>query len=141
MVDTWEGELKRYGILYLATFIILIPLDFLFLGTIAKSFFSAQVGDMLGPVRLPPAILFYLLYVAGIVVFVNGSADATWQSSLIYGALFGLFCYATFELTAMALLKHWTWPVVLLDISWGSFITAFAGVTGLLLANWISAKI
>ncbi|NVN86706.1 MAG: DUF2177 family protein [Rhodopseudomonas sp.] len=133
--------MKRYGILYLATFIILIPLDFLFLGTIAKNFFTAQVGDMLGEVRLAPAILFYLLYVVGIVIFVNGPASATWQSSLVYGALFGLFCYATFELTALALLKHWTWPVVALDISWGTFITAFSGAVGLVLANWISEKI
>ncbi|KIZ37677.1 MULTISPECIES: DUF2177 family protein [Rhodopseudomonas] len=133
--------MKRYGILYLATFIILIPLDFLFLGTIAKNFFNSQVGDMLGQVRLAPAILFYLLYVVGIVIFVNGSSDATWQSALLYGALFGLFCYATFELTALALLKHWTWPVVMVDISWGAFATAFSASLGLLLANWISTKI
>jgi len=136
-----EGNLKRYGILYLATFIVLIPLDFLFLGMVAKNFFTEQVGDMLGEVRLPPAILFYLLYVVGIVVFVNGPANATWQSSLLYGALFGLFCYATFELTALSLLKHWTWSVVAVDISWGSFITAFSAAVGLLLANWISEKI
>ena len=54
--------MKRYIILYLATLIVLIPVDFLFLGTVAKSFFSSQVGDMLGEIRLPPAILFYLLY-------------------------------------------------------------------------------
>ncbi|UYO38213.1 DUF2177 family protein [Rhodopseudomonas palustris] len=128
--------MKRYGLLYLATFIVLIPLDFLFLGTIAKSFFQSQVGEMLGEVRLLPAVLFYLLYVVGIVIFVNGSAQATWQSSLLYGALFGLFCYATFELTSLALLKHWTWPVVAVDISWGAFITAVSGTLGLLLADW-----
>jgi uncharacterized membrane protein len=135
-----EGDLKRYGILYLATFLVLLPLDILFLGTIAKSFFSSQVGDMLGEVRLAPAILFYLLYIVGIVVFVNGPSDATWQSALVKGALFGLFCYATFELTAMALLKHWTWPVVMVDISWGAFVTAVSGALGLGLANWIAAK-
>jgi uncharacterized membrane protein len=137
---TLEGELKRYGILYLATFLVLLPLDILFLGTIAKSFFSEQVGDMLGEVRLAPAILFYLLYIVGVVVFVNGTPEATWQSALARGALFGLFCYATFELTAMALLKHWTWPVVMVDISWGVTVTALSGALGLLLANWISTK-
>jgi uncharacterized membrane protein len=133
--------LKRYGILYLATFLVLLPLDILFLGTIANSFFSSQVGEMLGEVRLAPAILFYLLYIVGVVIFVNGTSDATWQSSLVRGALFGLFCYATFELTAMALLKHWTWPVVMVDISWGTFVTALSGALGLVLANWISAKL
>jgi len=88
--------LKRYAILYLATFLILIPLDFLFLGTVAKSFFFEQVGDMLGELRLSAAIPFYLLYIVGVLVFVNGGRDATWSSTLVYGALFGLFCYATF---------------------------------------------
>jgi uncharacterized membrane protein len=136
-----EGDLKRYVILYLATFLVMLPLDILFLGTIATSFFNAQVGEMLGEVRLAPAILFYLLYIVGIVVFVNGAPGATWQSSLLKGALFGLFCYATFELTAMALLKHWTWPVVMVDISWGVLVTAISGAVGLALANWISAKL
>jgi uncharacterized membrane protein len=103
-----EGDLKRYTLLYLATFIVLIQIDFLFLGTLAKSFFTAQVGDMLGEIRLAPAILFYLLYVVGILIFVSGSPDATWPSTLLYGALFGFFCYATFELTSLSLLKHWT---------------------------------
>ena len=72
---------------------------------------------MLGEIRLAPAILFYLLYGVGIVVFVSGPATATWPSTLLYGALFGLFCYATFELTSLSLLKHWTWPVVVVDVA------------------------
>ena len=132
--------MKRYAVLYLATLIVLIPLDFLFLGTIAKAFFTAQVGDMLGEARLAPAILFYLIYVAGILVFVNASGGATWQSTLIYGALFGLFCYATFELTSLSLLKHWTWPVVMVDVSWGALVTALASTAGLLIANAIVPK-
>ena len=133
--------MKRYAILYLATFIVMLPLDLFFLGTIAKGFFSSQVGDMLGPVRMAPAILFYCLYIVGILVFVNGSPDATWQSTLLYGALFGFFCYATFELTALALLKHWTWPVVMVDIAWGTFVTAITATLGLLLANWVGSKV
>ena len=133
--------MKRYIILYLATLIVLIPIDFLFLGTIAKSFFTAQVGDMLGDIRLAPAILFYLLYVGGILIFVSGSGGTNWQSTLLYGALFGLFCYATFELTSLSLLRHWTWPVVMVDVSWGTFVTAVSSTLGLLIANWIEPKI
>jgi uncharacterized membrane protein len=135
-----EDDLKRYGVLYLATFLILIPLDFVFLGTIAKDFFNSQVGDMLGEVRLVPAVLFYVLYVVGILVFVNGPANATWQSSLLYGALFGVFCYATFELTSMALLKHWAWPVVAVDISWGAIVTAVSASVGLLITDWLAPR-
>jgi len=136
-----ENDVKRYIILYFVTLGVLLPVDFLFLGTIAKGFFASQVGDMLGEVRPAPAMLFYLLYVVGILIFVSGTPAATWQSSLLYGALFGLFCYATFELTSLSLLKHWTWPVVMVDVSWGAFVTAVSAALGLVIANWITAKI
>jgi uncharacterized membrane protein len=132
---------NRYVVLYVATLIVLIPIDFLFLGILAKGFFSSEVGDMLGEIRPAPAILFYLLYVAGILVFVSGSAAATWQSTLLYGALFGLFCYATFDLTALSLLKHWSWPVAVVDVSWGATVTAVSSTAGLLVANWLAPKI
>jgi uncharacterized membrane protein len=132
---------QRYAVLYLATFIVLIPVDFLFLGIVAKGFFTSQVGDMLGEIRFAPAVLFYLLYIVGIIVFVSGPAGATWQSTLLYGALFGFFCYATFELTSLSLLKHWTWPVVILDVSWGTFVTALSSTAGFLIANQIAPKI
>jgi uncharacterized membrane protein len=128
-------------VLYLATLVVLIPIDCLFLGIVAKGFFAAQVGDMLGEIRPAPAILFYLLYVAGILIFVSASVGATWQSTLLYGALFGFFCYATFELTSLSLLKHWTWPVVVMDVSWGSFVTAVSSTAGLLIANWLTPKV
>jgi uncharacterized membrane protein len=136
-----EAGVNRYVVLYLATLIVLIPIDLLFLGLVAKGFFTSQVGDMLGEIRPLPAILFYLLYVVGILIFVSASATATWQSTLPYGALFGFFCYATFELTSLALLKHWTWPVVMMDVAWGSFVTAVSSTFGLMIANWITPKI
>jgi len=132
---------NRYVILYLVTFFVLIPIDFLFLGIVAKGFFTAEVGDMLGEIRPAPAILFYLLYVAGILIFVSGSATATWQSTLLYGALFGLFCYATFDLTSLALLKHWSWRVAIVDIAWGSLVSALSSTSGLLIANRLAPKV
>jgi uncharacterized membrane protein len=133
--------MKRYLLLYLATLIVLVPLDFLFLGVVAKSFFVSQVGDMLGEIRLAPAALFYLLYVVGIIVFVSGAAGAAVPSTLLYGALFGLFCYATFDLTSLALLKHWTWPVAAMDVGWGAFATAVAATLGLVIADAIAVRI
>jgi uncharacterized membrane protein len=133
--------LQRYAVLYVATLIVLIPVDFLFLGTIATAFFTAQVGDMLGEVRVLPAVLFYLLYVGGILVFVSAPASATWHSCLLYGAMFGFVCYATFELTSLSLLKHWTWPVVIVDMSWGTLVTALSSAAGLLVANMIAPRL
>jgi len=129
---------NRIAVLYVATLIVLTGLDFLFLGLIAKGFFTAEVGDMLGELRPVPAGLFYLLYVVGMLVFVSGTTTATWQSTLLYGALFGLFCYATFDLTALALLKHWSWPVAFVDIGWGAVVTAVSSTAGLLVAERVT---
>jgi uncharacterized membrane protein len=131
---------NRYVVLYFATLIILLPLDFLFLGVLAKGLFVSEVGDMLGEVRVAPAILFYLLYGAGIVIFVNGGATAPWQSTALYGALFGLFCYATFELTSLAMLKHWSWAVAIVDVSWGVVVTAVSSTAGLLIADRLAPR-
>jgi uncharacterized membrane protein len=136
-----EASMNRYVVLYLATLIVLVPIDFLFLGLVAKGFFTSQVGDMLGEIRLAPAILFYLLYVAGILIFVSGRPPAPLSSTLLYGALFGFFCYMTFELTSLSLLKHWTWAVVVLDVSWGTFVTAVSSTLGLMIANWLAPRI
>jgi uncharacterized membrane protein len=131
---------NRYIVLYLATLIVMVPIDLVFLGLVAKGFFTSEVGDMLGEIRPLPAVLFYLLYVVGILVFVSGGREATFQSALLYGALFGLFCYATFELTSLSILKHWTWRVAAVDVGWGSLMTAVSATAGLAIADWLTPK-
>ena len=131
--------MNRIVVLYVATLIVLVGLDLLFLGLIAKGFFTAEVGDMLGELKPVPAVLFYLLYVVGVLIFVSGAPGATWPSTLAYGALFGLFCYATFDLTALALLKHWSWSVAFLDVGWGAMVTAVSSTAGLLVADRLTA--
>jgi uncharacterized membrane protein len=132
--------MQRSLVLYLVTLVVLVGLDLLYLGVFAKGFFAAQVGDMMGAIRPAPAVLFYLLYVLGVLIFVSGPATATVRSTLLYGALFGLFCYATFELTSLAMLKHWTWPVAIVDMSWGAIVTALSATAGLLVANWMAPR-
>jgi uncharacterized membrane protein len=131
---------NRYIVLYLATLIVMVPIDLVFLGLVAKGFFTSEVGDMVGEIRPLPAVLFYLLYVVGILVFVSGGREATFQSALLYGALFGLFCYATFELTSLSILKHWTWRVAAVDAGWGSLMTAVSATAGLAIADWLTPK-
>lgn len=134
--------MRNYAIIYLGTMLVMLPLDLLFLGTIGKKLFERHLGDLiLQSPRLPPAILFYLIYVAGIVIFVNGSRPGEWSANLLYGALFGLVAYATFELTNMAVLRPWKWAVVLPDLAWGTVVTAVSAALGGLLAQWAIAKI
>jgi uncharacterized membrane protein len=140
LVSGLEATVNRYVALYLVTLFVIVPIDILFLGVIAKGFFTSQVGHLLGEIKLVPAVLFYLAYVAGILIFVSGGGGATWQSTLLYGALFGFFCYATFELTSMSMLKNWSWAVVVLDVAWGSFVTAVSATAGLLVADWMVPK-
>jgi uncharacterized membrane protein len=133
------AAVKRNIVLYVVTLVVLVALDFLFLGVLAKGFFVLEVGDMLGEVKPIPAILFYLLYVVGILVFVSRSAQ-NFRSTLLYGALFGLFCYATFDLTSLALLKHWSWAVAAVDISWGALVTAISATAGLAVADALAPR-
>jgi uncharacterized membrane protein len=134
--------MKRFVIVYLSTLVILLPLDFIFLGAVGKKLFAQHVGDMtLTSPRVAPAILFYSLYLAGVAIFVNGDMPSNWVHSFLYGAFFGLFCYATFELTNMSLLKHWEWAVVLVDVAWGAVLTAVSAALGGLLAGWILGKV
>jgi len=132
--------MSRYLALYLTTLVVLMVLDYLFLGVLAKGFLVSEVGDMLAEVRPVPALLFYLIYVVGVLIFVSGGAAANWPITLLYGALFGLFCYATFDLTSLALLKHWSWAVAALDVSWGAVVTAVSSTAGLFVANWLAPR-
>jgi uncharacterized membrane protein len=137
-----EIDMKRQAVVYLATLIVLLPLDFLFLGSVGKKMFEQHIGEiMLSTPRAAPAIAFYLLYAAGIVIFVNGAAPGDWQHNALYGLLFGLFCYATFELTNMAILRSWDWALVGTDMVWGAVLTAAAGALGGLLAQWTLSKL
>lgn len=132
----------RWIVIYISTALILLPLDFAFLGTVGKQMFDRNVGDMISSTpRLPPAIIFYLIYLIGIVALVNGVAPADWRHNLVFGAVLGFVCYFTFELTNMSILKHWEWSVVVSDIAWGTTVTAIAATGGGLLASWINDRL
>ncbi len=126
--------MKRYLILYGCSVLAMVPLDLLFLGGIAKGFFQSQVGNVMGELNLLPAILFYLVYAAGMVVFVTATAP-DWKNAAMFGAMFGFVAYATFDLTTMALIKGWTWPAVAVDLSWGTAVTAVVAAISVLAAN------
>jgi len=129
-------HLKRYIILYLSTLITMATLDCFWLACIARDFYQNRIGALLEfhPV---PAIVFYLIYTAGIIVFVSGRNIAVkWQIVPVYGALFGFFAYATYDLTNMATLRGWSWQIVIIDVAWGTFNTAFSATCGWFIARF-----
>ena len=132
--------MKHYIILYLATLIIMVPLDFLWIGGIAREFYKERMGDLL-EFHLLPAILFYLMYVAGIVVFVSGNDAVKWPSVMLHGAFFGFIAYATYDLTNMATLRGWSTSLAIVDIAWGTFGTALASTAGWFIAGFFERSL
>ena len=112
--------------LYLMTIPVFFIIDLLWLGTIATKLYQSQIGFLLGPVNWTAAILFYLLYIVGILVFaVHPALEAqSLSTAIIYGALFGFFAYATYDLTNLATLKDWPVFVTIVDLAWGTILTS-----------------
>jgi uncharacterized membrane protein len=125
----------RYVIAYVSTAFVFLAADFIWLGFVARSFYRDNLeGLLLEKPLMDVAGLFYGLYVVGIVIFgvMAGLRDDSWRSAAIYGALFGLFAYATYDLTNLATLKNWPMIVSVVDMAWGAFVTSLAATGGYL---------
>ncbi len=110
-------------------------LDLLWLGVVAKGFYQRQMGHLMRPdVQWVPAVLFYLIYVAALVVFVAAPAaeHRSVARALAYGAFFGLAAYAAFDLTGLALLKTFPLGAALADLAWGAFLSAVVSAAAVL---------
>lgn len=113
--------------LYFIALPIFLVIDAIWLGLVAKDFYSNQIGSLLkANVNWLAAVIFYLLFIVGLVVFVIGPAveKGSWLQALMFGALFGLITYATYDLTNLATLKDWPIIVTTADLIWGTFIAA-----------------
>ena len=109
--------------------------DAFWLSVVAKTFYKSQVGQlMLEKPNMVAAVAFYVVYVVGVVTFVLSPAleKNSWQYAVGYGALFGFVAYATYDLTNLATLKSWPLKLVIVDLAWGTVLTA--AVSGL--AYW-----
>ena len=110
---------------YVATLIIFAAIDYVWLTQVGPGLYQPIIGSILAPEpRIVPAIIFYLIYIAGIVTFaVAPGLSAGWQSAAIKGALFGFFAYATYDLTNHATLSVWATKITVLDMGWGTFVS------------------
>ena len=121
------------AIAYFATLLAFVVVDLIWLGLVARKFYRSQLaGLMAEKICFPAAIAFYLLYPAGIVVFAVTPwlASGTWQGAATLGALFGFFAYATYDLTNLATLRNWPVALTLVDLLWGTALTALAAICG-----------
>ena len=117
--------------LYLATIPVFFAIDMLWLGVLDRSFYQTNLRHLLSPeVNWPAALVFYLIYIAGILLFAvrPGLEVQSLARACLWGALFGFFTYATYDLTNLATLRDWPLNVVLVDIAWGTVLcTLVAG--------------
>ena len=123
--------------LYCIALPIFFAVDMVWLGAAAKNFYAKHIGFLMKPnVNWPAAILFYLLFIAGLVMFVVAPAieKGSWVRALLFGALFGLITYATYDLTNLATLKDWPLVVTVVDLTWGMVLAASVSVATYLIA-------
>ena len=113
--------------LYAIALPVFFAIDMVWLGLVAKKFYRDQIGFLMkGDVNWTAAIVFYLLFIAGLVVFVITPAieKNSWLHALLFGALFGAIAYATYDLTNLATLKDWPLLVTIVDLTWGAVLAA-----------------
>ena len=119
---------------------VFLALDMVWLGLVAKNFYRDQIGSLMKTdVNWTAAIIFYLIFVAGLVVFVITPAidKGSWVHALLFGAFFGLVCYATYDLTNLAVAKDWPVLVTIVDLIWGASIAAAVSTATYLIATRI----
>ncbi len=135
-----EAIVKIYVWAYIATGIVFLGCDAVWLSTAGNNLYRPLLGDLLlAKFRLGPAVAFYLIYMAGIVVFATAPAitSGRWSAALINGALFGFVAYATYDLTNQATLRLWSVTITIVDLCWGTVLTAIAATLGYLIASAI----
>ena len=124
---------------YLGTALTMLVLDAVWLTQMSPRLYQPRIGELLAAKpSLPPAVVFYLLYVAGIVLLAVLPAlrEGGWKRLLIHAAAFGLVAYATYDLTNQATLKTWSTTITLVDMAWGTFITTVSASAGFAAARW-----
>lgn len=130
--------MKTILIAYLAAAIAFLIVDAIWLYTMADTLYRPLLGQMLAPqFRLVPAIVFYLIYIGGIVFFavVPALEGGGVARAALNGAVLGLVAYATYDLTNQATLRDWPLTLTLADIPWGMFVTAVGASAGFIASD------
>lgn len=126
--------------LYFATLLAFFAIDIVWLGLVASSFYRKQLGFIMAdnPNWLA-AIIFYLLFIVGILFFVvvPGLEQNSLQATLLRAALFGLITYATYDLTNLATLKNWPLLVTVIDLIWGTVLSTLVSTASFFIGKWL----
>ena len=133
-------NISYYVKLYGLTVPVFFVIDIIWLGVVAKSFYQKNLKYILSPdVNWTAAIIFYLIYIAGILIFavLPAVAKDSLRHAAVWGALFGFFTYVTYDLTNLALLKDWPIVIVIVDILWGVVLCSAVATLSFFVAKWL----
>ena len=122
--------------LYLIALPTFFTIDFIWLTLVARKFYVAQLGILMKTnINWVAAIIFYLLFIVGLVIFAIAPAveKKSIYTALIMGGLFGFFTYATYDLTNLATVKNWPLVITAIDLVWGSVVCALTSVISYLI--------
>jgi uncharacterized membrane protein len=136
-----DMSMAKYVWAYMGAACVFVAADFVWLGFVARNFYRQQLGSLLSDnPSTGAAAVFYALYLVGVVVFgvTPGLQTGLWTSALTFGALFGFFAYATYDLTNLSTLRDWPPALALVDIAWGTALTAAAACGGFFIASFIA---
>lgn len=128
-----------YVKMYLIALVIFLVIDGIWLGLVAPRFYRSQIGHLMEDTpNLWAALVFYLVFIVGVVYFVvNPAIEAqSLSKAVIAGLLFGFMTYATYDLTNLATLKDWPLTVTIVDLAWGSTLSTAMGALTYLIYNW-----
>ncbi|WP_313199413.1 DUF2177 family protein [Rhizobium sp.] len=132
--------MKRYLVAYFVALIVMVLIDAVWLSTMADRLYRPVMGDMLAPqFTLVPALVFYLIYPAGLVFLAVRPAlrQGALSAAILSGAVLGFTAYGTYDLTNQATLIRWSTALTLADLCWGTFLSAIASGAG----YWITARL
>jgi uncharacterized membrane protein len=133
------SPLKMIG-LYVITVVVFLGIDFVWLSTMGDRFYRKQLGDMMRPSPdLGVALLFYLVYVVGALVLVvlPAAEKGSLMQAVLGGALLGLVAYGTYDITNLSTLVGWPTVVAVVDMVWGTTLTAVVSTAGYFVARWL----
>lgn len=133
--------MKPIIVAYFTSVVVFLGLDMVWLLLIARDFYKSQMGSLMADKpQIVPAVAFYLLFVVGVVIFGISPAlrDQSWRTALVSSALFGFFCYATYDLTNLAVVRGWPMPLTLVDLAWGTVLAGVVGTCGYFAASAVA---
>lgn len=129
---------------YIGTGVAFAAVDFVWLSTMTERFYKPVLGPILAPKPdMTAAVLFYLIYIGGIVFFAVAPAlkDEGWTRAALNGAVLGFVAYATYDLTNQATLAIWSVKLTIVDLCWGTVLTAAAATGGYFAANALGGRV